>query len=72
MIQAVLVWVGLVLAFGLLLLMAVGPAIVELDSWWYERQHRNRAEASRAERAATAATAATEGEQVGHRLVVSH
>jgi len=39
MLQAVLVWVGAVLAIGLLLVMALGPVIVEVDSWWYERKH---------------------------------
>jgi len=26
----------------LLLLMALGPVIVEIDSWWYERRHNRR------------------------------
>jgi hypothetical protein len=41
MVQAVLMWVGAVLAIGLLLVMALGPVIVELDAWWYGRR-RNR------------------------------
>ena len=43
MLQAVLVWSGAVLAIGLLLLMALGPVIVEVDSWWYERKLKRRA-----------------------------
>lgn len=50
MLQVVLVWVGAVLAIGLLLVMALGPVIVELDSWWYERRH-NRKAAKRAAKA---------------------
>jgi hypothetical protein len=42
MLQAVLVWAGAVLAIGLLLVMALGPVIVELDSWWYERRHNKK------------------------------
>jgi hypothetical protein len=43
MLQAVLVWVGAVLAIGLLLVMALGPVIVEVDSWWFERRHNKKA-----------------------------
>lgn len=43
MLQAVLVWVGAVLAIGLLLVMALGPVIVEVDSWYYERKMRKAA-----------------------------
>lgn len=32
MLIAVLVWVGIVLGLGLLLLMALGPVIVEIDA----------------------------------------
>lgn len=63
MVQAILVWVGGVLAVGLLLLMAVGPAIVELDSWLYERKHNRKRVQARAQRTS---------EQVGHQIVVSH
>jgi hypothetical protein len=42
MVQAVLVWSGIVVAFVVLLLMALGPVIVEIDSWWYERRHNRR------------------------------
>ena len=42
MLQAVLVWVGAVLAVGLLLVMALGPVIVEIDSWWFERRHNRK------------------------------
>ena len=53
MLQAVLVWVGAVLAVGLLLVMALGPVIVEIDSWWFERRH-NRKVRKAAERKAEA------------------
>lgn len=46
MLQAVLVWAGAVLAIGLLLVMALGPVIVELDSWWFERRHNRRRSAA--------------------------
>jgi hypothetical protein len=65
MLQAVLVWVGLVLAFGMLLLMAVGPAVVELDAWLYERKHRRHVRAS-------AEARRTAREQAAHRMAVSH
>ncbi len=39
MLEAILVWTGAVLGFAVLLLMALGPVIVEVDSWWYERKH---------------------------------
>ncbi len=55
MLQAILVWTGAVLAIGLLLLMAIGPVIVEVDSWWYERKHNRRA--AKAARAASATAA---------------
>lgn len=42
MVQAILVWSGAVLAIVVLLLMALGPVIVEVDSWWYERKHGRR------------------------------
>jgi hypothetical protein len=48
MLQAVLVWAGAVLAIGLLLVMALGPVIVEVDSWFYERRARKAAKAARA------------------------
>ena len=43
MITAVLVWIGVVLALGLLLTMALGPAIVQIDSKLYERKQQRRA-----------------------------
>jgi hypothetical protein len=55
MLQAVLVWVGAVLAIGLLLVMALGPVIVEVDSWFYERKAR-KAAARKAQQAAKART----------------
>lgn len=39
MLQAILVWGGAVVGVSVLLLMALGPVIVEVDSWWYERKH---------------------------------
>jgi uncharacterized Tic20 family protein len=42
MLQAILVWTGAVLGLMVLLLMALGPVIVEVDSWWYERKHNRR------------------------------
>jgi hypothetical protein len=51
MLQAVAVWVGAVLAVGLLLVMAIGPVIVEIDSWWYERRHNRKARKAEARKA---------------------
>ncbi|SDC75342.1 hypothetical protein [Actinokineospora iranica] len=42
MVIAVLVWVGVVLGIGLLLVMALGPVIVEMDANHYERKHEQR------------------------------
>jgi hypothetical protein len=42
MLQAILVWSGAVVGLAVLLLMALGPVIVEVDSWWYERKHNRR------------------------------
>jgi hypothetical protein len=59
MLQAILVWTGAVLGIGLMVLMALGPVIVEVDSWWYERKHNKRArKAAKARVSATAATPA--------------
>ncbi|WP_253832219.1 hypothetical protein [Actinokineospora globicatena] len=38
--MAILVWVGVVLGISLLLVMAFGPAIVELDAWHQARRRR--------------------------------
>jgi hypothetical protein len=43
MLEAILVWTGAVLGISVLLLMALGPVIVEVDSWFYERKHARRA-----------------------------
>jgi hypothetical protein len=51
MLQAILVWSGAVVAIVVLLLMALGPVIVEVDSWWYARRHERR-RAKRATRTA--------------------
>jgi hypothetical protein len=48
MVQAILVWSGAVVALVMILLMAIGPVIVEIDSWWYERQHERRRRARKA------------------------
>jgi hypothetical protein len=47
MLQAVLVWAGAVLAIGLLLVMALGPVIVEIDAWFYERRRGNKKKSAR-------------------------
>jgi hypothetical protein len=43
MLEAILVWSGAVVGIVVLLLMALGPVIVEVDSWWYERKLKRRA-----------------------------
>ena len=55
MLQAILLWSGAVVGFVILLLMALCPVIVEVDSWWYERKHTRRV---RRAKAATVETAA--------------
>jgi hypothetical protein len=48
MFEAIAVWAGVAVALGLLLVMALGPVIVEADSWWFERRHvRRRQRAAR-------------------------
>ena len=59
MLEAIMVWTGAVLGFVLLLMMALGPVIVEVDSWWYERKHNRRV---RKARKAAAAQTAPRGE----------
>jgi hypothetical protein len=49
MLQAILVWSGAVLGLVVLLMVALGPVIVEVDSWWYERQHNRRRRARSAD-----------------------
>jgi hypothetical protein len=56
MLQAILVWTGAVLGLVVILLVALGPVIVEVDSWWYERRH-----ARRQRRARSQPTAAPDG-----------
>jgi len=54
MLEAILVWSGAVVGIAVLLLMALGPVIVEVDSWWYERKHNRRVRKA-AEKAESAA-----------------
>ena len=49
MLQAILVWSGAVVGISLLLVMALGPVIVEVDSWWYERKLKRNARKVKAE-----------------------
>ena len=42
MVTAVLVWVGVVLGLGLLLVMALGPVIVEIDAKVRDRREDRR------------------------------
>jgi hypothetical protein len=58
MLQAILIWSGAVLGLVVLLIMALGPVIVEVDSWWYERKHNRRARKAAKAKAEAAATAA--------------
>lgn len=39
MVALLLTWTGLVLGVSLLLVMALGPLIVQVDSYFYERKH---------------------------------
>jgi hypothetical protein len=43
MLEAILIWSGAVVGMVVLLLMALGPVIVEVDSWWYERKQNREA-----------------------------
>lgn len=43
MLEAILIWTGAVVGISVVLLMALGPVIVEVDSWFYERKHARRA-----------------------------
>jgi hypothetical protein len=52
MVQAILVWSGAVLGLVVMLVVALGPVIVEVDSWWYERRHGRRLRRARRSRAA--------------------
>jgi hypothetical protein len=62
MVQAILAWSGAVVAIVVLALMALGPVIVEVDSWWYERRHNRR----RAKRSADGRVAPAAGSADGH------
>jgi hypothetical protein len=47
MLMLVLTWIGIALGTTLLLLMALGPVIVEMDGWFTQRrQDRRRAKAA--------------------------
>jgi hypothetical protein len=56
MLQAILVWAGLVMAMVLLLVMALGPVIVEIDSWFFERRHNRKARRTATSKAEVRAT----------------
>ena len=45
MIALLLTWTGLVLGVSLLLVMALGPLIVQVDSYFYERKHERQVQA---------------------------
>lgn len=47
MVSLLLTWTGLVLGVSLLLVMALGPLIVQVDSYFYERNHERQAVAER-------------------------
>jgi hypothetical protein len=57
MLQAILVWTGAVLGITVLLVMALGPVIVEVDSWWFERKHNRSVRKAAKARAAAKAPA---------------
>jgi hypothetical protein len=42
MLMLILTWIGAVLGLSLLLIMALGPVIVEIDAKLYERKHEQR------------------------------
>lgn len=47
MLMLVLTWIGIALGTTLLLLMALGPVIVEMDGWFaHRRRDRRRAKAA--------------------------
>lgn len=48
MFALVLTWIGIVLGTALLLLMALGPVIVEFDSWLAQRARARRRARTRA------------------------
>jgi hypothetical protein len=52
MLEAILIWTGAVLGISVVLLMALGPVIVEVDSWFYERKLARRARKAAKARAA--------------------
>jgi hypothetical protein len=55
MLMLVLTWIGIALGTTLLLLMALGPAIVEMDGWFAQRR-RDRARDRTAARQAAKST----------------
>jgi hypothetical protein len=52
MFALVMTWIGIVLGTALLLLMALGPVIVELDSWLAQRKRDRRRAQARARKTA--------------------
>jgi hypothetical protein len=60
MLTLVLTWIGIALATTMLLLMALGPVIVELDDWFATRgRRRARTQAKAAARQTTRPTVVT-------------
>jgi hypothetical protein len=51
MFALVMTWIGIVLGTTLLLLMALGPVIVELDGWLAQRKRDRRRAQARARKA---------------------
>jgi hypothetical protein len=54
MFALVMTWIGIVLGTTLLLLMALGPVIVELDGWLAQRKRDRRRAQARARKTAPA------------------
>lgn len=80
MLMLILTWTGAALGLSLLLIMALGPAIVEMDARWAERKHEQRglteaaagsaAEPSRGYRIGSSSTTAGSRPANGPRIAV--
>jgi hypothetical protein len=46
MLIQILTWTAATIAVTVLLLMALGPTMVDVDSWWSERQSRRKTPSS--------------------------